>query len=69
MTETATEDFAPVEVWHDWTAENAAKQSRRTCSVAGCKGDPLRVKETTTKRKDGTPRIRRHVYCKTHVPE
>lgn len=69
MTEVLTEDAAPVEVWRDWTAEDAAKQSRRVCSIAGCKDAPVRVKETTTERKDGTPRTRKHVYCAEHVPE
>lgn len=68
MTE-ITAEAVPVESWRDWSADDAAKQSRRTCSVAGCKDSPVRVKETTTQRKDGTPRMRRHVYCGAHAPE
>lgn len=69
MTEALPEAVAPVETWRDWTPEDAAKQSRRMCSVAGCREKPVRVKETTGQRKDGTPKTRRHVYCAEHVPE
>ena len=61
-------DAPAAETWRDWTAEDTAKQPRRTCSVAGCKQSPERVKETKLEREDGTTNTRRHVYCAAHVP-
>lgn len=56
------------ESWRDWSPADQAKQPRRTCSIAGCRAAPKRVKETTTKRDDGTKSTRRHVYCAKHAP-
>lgn len=53
------------ETWRDWTPEEAKKQPRRKCSVAGCLADPVRVRETTAP--GGKPR--KHVYCAPHAQE
>lgn len=54
----------PVEAWRQWDAADQEAQPKRVCSVAGCKGKPAMVRET----KAGKTGVRRHVFCKKHVP-
>jgi hypothetical protein len=53
------------EEWRDWTANDKAANPRRVCSVAGCREEPVRAKETKTPR----GRTRTHVYCAKHAQE
>jgi len=58
-------DPAPYkETWRKWTEEDRKKQPKRLCSIAGCKGAPVQVKETELEDK-----TRKHVYCALHLPD
>lgn len=67
MTEMTLDDVK--ETWRHWSGEDATRQPRRTCSTAGCKERPTRVKTVISQRKDGTNATRKYVYCAAHVPD
>lgn len=53
--------------WRNWSADESKRQPKRTCSVAGCKDSPARVKELPSSR--GGTGIRKYVYCKPHAKQ